>query len=88
MGEDNPFVMTVEPVISTRMACPEPIMDQESAYFLALENTAQWGYEFGDLALCYGDAQGMPARLLYAPAGAGAEAMAGDGEGTKAAWPS
>jgi heat shock protein HslJ len=67
LGEDNPFVMTVEPVISTQMACPEPIMDQESAYLMALEDAAQWGYQFGHLALYYLDAQGMPARLLYAP---------------------
>jgi heat shock protein HslJ len=69
LGEDNPFVMTISPVVSTKKACPDPILDVETAYFTALENVAQWGYEFGDLALYYLDDQDVPARLLFTPAG-------------------
>ena len=45
------------------------MLDVETAYFTALENVAQWGYEFGDLALYYMDDQDVPARLLFTPAG-------------------
>jgi heat shock protein HslJ len=69
LGEDNPFVMTLSPVVSTKKACPDPMLDVETAYLTALENVAQWGYEFGDLALYYMDDQDVPARLFFTPAG-------------------
>lgn len=73
LSEDNPFVITVGPVVSTQMACPEPILDQEAAYLTALEDVVRWGYVFGRLALYYAGHQGFPARLLFAPQAADAE---------------
>jgi heat shock protein HslJ len=70
LGEDNPLVMTVSPVVATRKACPEPILNQETAYFSALENASQWGYVIGRLALYYADDQAGLGRMLFAPAGA------------------
>ncbi|GAB4445852.1 MAG: hypothetical protein Kow0031_28430 [Anaerolineae bacterium] len=67
LGEDNPFVLTVGPLISTQMACPDPIMDLETAYTSALQNAAQWGYIVGNLAIYYPTEDGSYARLLYAP---------------------
>ena len=67
LSEDNPFVMTVEPVVSTRKACPDAILDQENAYFKVLESVSLWGYDHGQLALAYLDEQGEYSRLLFAP---------------------
>ena len=70
LGDDNPFVMTVGPIASTMMACPDPIAGQETAYFTALENVSRWAYWYGNLVLYYaGDGEG-PSRLLFAPADA------------------
>lgn len=68
LGADNPFVMTVQPVAATQMACPGPSADQETAYFAALPKVSQWSYWFGKLALYYLDDDGTLARLLFAPA--------------------
>lgn len=68
LSQDNPFVMTVGPVMSTQMACPEPIMNQETAYLAALQTVSQWGYQVGNLALYYGKDDGSLGRLLLAPA--------------------
>jgi heat shock protein HslJ len=70
LGEDNPFVMTVGPVATTLMACPDPVGSQEAAYHEALNNATSWGYDFGNLVISYpteGDGYG---RLLFVPAGA------------------
>jgi basic membrane protein A len=72
LSDDNPFVMTIGPVASTQMACPEPILNQETAYLTALQNVSQWGYLVGKLALSYDNGQGGYGTLLFAPA-------AGDG---------
>jgi len=77
LSDDNPFVMTIGPVASTQMACPEPILNQETAYLTALQNVSQWGYVVGKLALYYFDeSQNAPARLLFAPAAGGGTASA------------
>ncbi|MEZ4769616.1 MAG: serine hydrolase [Caldilineales bacterium] len=86
LGNDNPFVMTTSPVVATQMACPEPVLDQETAFFSALDGAAQWGYEFGHMALYYPDQEsGAYGRLLFAPASA--ETTADDGEGAMAGAP-
>jgi heat shock protein HslJ len=71
LGEDNPFLITLEPVTATRMACDDPIMNQETAYLSALETVSIWGYRFGDLVLRYTADDGTPALLIFAPAGNG-----------------
>ena len=67
LGEDNPLTMTVSPIASTKMACPDPAGGQETTYLMALEGVSQWGYYFGRLALYYGDASGKLGRLLFDP---------------------
>jgi heat shock protein HslJ/C-terminal processing protease CtpA/Prc len=69
LGEENPLTMTIGPVAATKMACPEPILGQETAYFAALESVSGWDYYFGRLALYYyvEDQAGL-SRLLFAPA--------------------
>jgi heat shock protein HslJ len=67
LGEDNPFVMTIGPVVSTQMACPEPVLNQETAYLTALQSVTQWGYVVGDLAIYYDKGDGVYGRLLFTP---------------------
>ena len=67
IGSENPFVMTISPVAATKMACADPILDQETAFFTALENLSQWNYYFGQLALYYTGEDGELGRLLLRP---------------------
>ena len=69
LGEDNPFVMTIGPVAATAMACPDPVQNQEDAYFAALSQVSQWGYAYGDLAFYYLSEGGALERLRFAPSG-------------------
>jgi heat shock protein HslJ len=41
--------LTLGPVGSTRMACHEPVMQRENAFFAALENTTSFRIEAGSL---------------------------------------
>ena len=43
--------LSIGPVAATRMACEQPIMDQEAAYFAALERTSMYRFESGRLVL-------------------------------------
>ena len=80
---DDPAVLSIGPVTATSMACPEPILDQETAYFTALENAAQWGYLIGRLAIYYATEEPGYKALVFEPAAAppamdeGAESMGG-----------
>jgi heat shock protein HslJ len=47
----TPDSLTFGPIASTRMACAQPIMDQETAYFAALERTTNYRFESGRLVL-------------------------------------
>jgi heat shock protein HslJ len=67
LGEENPLVMTIGPVIATQKGCPEPVDSQEAAYFTALEGVSHWGYVFGKLGLYYDDGQDGEGQLLFAP---------------------
>jgi heat shock protein HslJ len=64
LSEDNPFVLIVGPIASTRMACPDPAGSQEIVYFSALEAASLWGYEFGGLVIAYGEGEERD-RLLF-----------------------
>ncbi|MCB9100706.1 MAG: META domain-containing protein [Anaerolineales bacterium] len=77
LGEDNPFVMTISPVAATRKACPDPILNQETAYFTDLQNVSLWGYNVGQLAMSYRTDDGGFGTLLFAPP---APAAAASGE--------
>ena len=75
LGDDNPFVMTIDvmpngPVAASEQSCPDPVAAQESAYLAALQSISQWNYLFGQLGLYYANEQGEFGRLLFAPAGA------------------
>jgi heat shock protein HslJ len=67
LGEANPFVMTTGPIAATQKSCPDPILEQETAYFTALGEVTQWSYQYGRLALYYADGQGGLSRMLFAP---------------------
>jgi putative lipoprotein len=73
LGEDNPFIITIGPIIATRMSCPEPIMEQEAAYLAALEEASLWGYDTGKLAIAYVEEGELPERLLFTVADASEE---------------
>jgi C-terminal processing protease CtpA/Prc len=70
LSDDNPFLVTIGPIAATQMACPEPLLSQESAYFAALQQVSRWGFAYGRLALAYTDDQGNNVPLLFAPQGA------------------
>lgn len=74
LSDDNPFLMTIGPIATTQMACPEPLLSQESAYLAALQQVNRWGYAYGRLALAYTDDQVNNVPLLFAPQGAPAAA--------------
>jgi heat shock protein HslJ len=65
---DEPAVLAIGPVVATRMACPEPILDQVTAYFSALENATQWGYLVGRLAIYYATDEPGYNALVFEPA--------------------
>ena len=46
---DGGQMLTVGPLINTQMACPEPIMEQETTYLQALQSALQWSYVAGQL---------------------------------------
>lgn len=45
------------PLISTRMACPEPLMEAEKRYHAALENMRAYSFMAGKLALTWSDGE-------------------------------
>lgn len=70
LSEENPFLMTVGPIITTRMACPPEIQSREDAYLAALQSVTRWGYNVGKLALSYNnDSEAGFGTLLFEPAG-------------------
>jgi heat shock protein HslJ len=76
LGEENPLVMTIGPLVATQKSCPEPVASQETAYFTALEGVSHWGYVFGRLGLYYDDGQDELGRLLFGPQPASESAQA------------
>jgi heat shock protein HslJ len=65
------------PLVSTMMACPDPIMDQELAYLGALQGAFQWSYQVGQLAITYRRADDSVGFMLFNP-GAQAEVASAD----------
>ncbi|MEZ4864285.1 MAG: META domain-containing protein [Caldilineaceae bacterium] len=66
LSDDNPFLVTFGPIASTRMLCPDPAGNQETAYFNALGAATIWGYDFGNLVISYGSGDARD-RLLFTP---------------------
>lgn len=59
--------VTVGPLVTTRMACAEPIMAFEAAYLRALQSVSQFTFLAGQLALTCQDGD-RPRTLLFSPA--------------------
>src|SRR5262245_14515458 len=64
---EEPGVITIGPIISTRMACPEMQMEVETRYLTNLETVTKFGMRAGDLALTYLDATGEERTMRFAP---------------------
>ncbi len=65
--------LTVGPLVTTRMACPEPAMSQELQYLTALQAASQWSYFPGQLAVTYIKDDGSLGTLFFDPAAPAAE---------------
>ena len=61
---DASLEVTAGPMVSTRMACPEPAMEVESRYLGSLQEVVRWGWAQGMLALNY-RVEGGIGTLLY-----------------------
>ncbi len=68
VGSDSGQNLTVGSAISTQMACPDPIMNQELQYLTALQAADQWSYLAGNLALTYQTLDGGLGTLVFLPA--------------------
>jgi heat shock protein HslJ len=68
VSSDGGQNLTVSPIISTQMACSEPIMDKEIEYLTALQGVTQWSYVTGQLAMTYQTDAGGLGTLIFTPA--------------------
>jgi len=65
LNTDNPLIMDISSISSTRKKCPDPVGSQEIAFISALDEVSHWGYHYGKLALFYkGDGKEL-SRLLF-----------------------
>ena len=64
---ETPGSIVIGPIISTRMACPEPRMQVESRYLKNLQAATKFGIAAGDLTLTYQDDTGQERTMLFAP---------------------
>jgi|GEM_PF-5059070 len=60
--------ITIGPVGATRMACPQPLMDQEQSFLDTLARVDRFGFRLGDLVL-----SGPSGTLVFSPQTGGAE---------------
>ena len=67
VSSDDAQSLAAGPAISTLMACPQPSMTQEMQYLTALQNTMQWSYYIGKLALTYQQDDGSIGTLVLLP---------------------
>jgi len=65
LSSDGGQALTVGPVISTQVACPEPQMSEETEYLAALQGAMQWSYLSGKLALTYQNQDGSIGTLVF-----------------------
>jgi heat shock protein HslJ len=64
---DLPGAISIGPIISTRMACPELDMQVETRYLTNLQAVTKFGIQVGDLALTYQDETGLERTMLFGP---------------------
>ena len=62
-----PGEIVIGPIVSTRMACPEPQMQTETRYLKNLQAVTKYGIMVGDLALTYQDETGASRVMLLSP---------------------
>jgi heat shock protein HslJ len=62
------------------MACLDPILNQETAYFTALESASQWGYLIGNLRISYMTGDQVFKSLIFEPMSADEAAAAAPAE--------
>jgi heat shock protein HslJ len=67
VSSDGGQLLSFGPLVSTQMACPEEIMNQETQYVSALQNASQWSYVRGQLAISYMEDESFKT-LLFTPA--------------------
>jgi heat shock protein HslJ len=67
--------ISIGPAGTTRMACPQPLMEQEQSFLAALSKVERFGFRFGDLVL-----SGPGGTLVFSPRAIGAEPL---GAGTE-----
>jgi heat shock protein HslJ len=60
--------LIVGPAVTTRMACPQPEMDVETAYLTALQGATGWGMPPGMLVISYETEDGSGGMLFFEPA--------------------
>jgi heat shock protein HslJ len=60
-------VISIGPIISTRMACPELQMDVETRYLTALQAATKYNVIDGELTLAYQDEAGQQRTMTFAP---------------------
>jgi heat shock protein HslJ len=64
---DDPSAFKVGPIASTKKACPDPIMKQETEYLTRLGQVKAWKYDAGQLALLYDSSTDNPQYLVFEP---------------------
>jgi heat shock protein HslJ len=64
---DDPSAFKVGPIASTKKACPDPIMQQETDYLTRLGQAKAWKYDAGQLALLYASNTDTPQYLVFEP---------------------
>jgi heat shock protein HslJ len=67
VSSDGGQALSVGPLVSTQMACPNETMNQETQYLGALQNASQWSYLTGQLAITYLEDETYKT-LLFTPA--------------------
>jgi heat shock protein HslJ len=64
---DDPSVFKVGSIATTKKACPDPIMKQETDYLTHLGQAKAWKYDAGQLALLYASNTDNPQYLVFEP---------------------
>jgi heat shock protein HslJ len=62
---DDPSAFKVGPIASTKKACPDPVMQQETTYLTRLGQVKAWKYAAGQLALLFASDADNPQYLVF-----------------------
>jgi heat shock protein HslJ len=64
---EQPGDIAISPIISTRMACADPVMQAESRYLKNLQGATKISIAAGDLTIAYQDEAGASGAMRFAP---------------------